>query len=419
MITPDELPFTPFSALRATYGMLLGEDDFHVLAGNPRGKQMLHNAWLHGPGVVRGFAVGLEEKTGKLRVDPGLAVDGRGRELHLDEPKCVAVEAVTDKATRYLVARFRACQDRPVPAFSDPCDIDRTAMDHSRHRERIELALEEAAPGTGHPDPVPGPYRGLRVLLGIDLARDTDVDQRAVDALERVRERPVAERPEALVAAFRRIAAHDVTLLEPLPPDTGDYPDLPVEEDDEGILLAEVTLEPGCRPVWTIECRRSLVATGTVQELTCALAPGLLLDRPGLPLGGPRVLRDTITWEDERTLVLEFSKPVQNATLTRETVTVSSIASSGWNVEYMETLEPDPPGTTTRCRVQLSREPRDPLVRLVVRGTGPTPVCDADGVPLAGCDDDPPGTVHQGHDAVHQLRAAEDPATYGSKGTAS
>ena len=67
---------TPFQALRVSYGMLLGEDDFRVLMGNPRGKQMLHSAWLHGSGVVWGYRVATEvpdQGPLQLRVSPGLA----------------------------------------------------------------------------------------------------------------------------------------------------------------------------------------------------------------------------------------------------------------------------------------------------------------------------------------------------------
>ena len=55
--TAADLPVNPFEALRARQGMLLGEDDFRTLMGNPRGKQMLHAAWLHGTGVVWGYQV--------------------------------------------------------------------------------------------------------------------------------------------------------------------------------------------------------------------------------------------------------------------------------------------------------------------------------------------------------------------------
>src|SRR5690349_2287087 len=86
-----DLPVNPFLALRVSYGMLLGEEDFRALMGNPRGKQMLHNAWLHGCGVVDGYGV-YAEGTRTLRVKPGLAIDGQGRELALTADHCIDVE---------------------------------------------------------------------------------------------------------------------------------------------------------------------------------------------------------------------------------------------------------------------------------------------------------------------------------------
>ena len=70
-----DLAVNPFEALRVSYGMLLGEDDFRVLMGNPRGKQMLHSAWLHGTGVVWGYDV----QHGRPGVGARLAGTGTGR----------------------------------------------------------------------------------------------------------------------------------------------------------------------------------------------------------------------------------------------------------------------------------------------------------------------------------------------------
>ena len=74
----DDLPATPYTALRVAYGMLLGEDDFRVLMANPRGKQMVTTAWLHGSGCRVGISV-RAARTDQLTVSPGLAVDGLGR----------------------------------------------------------------------------------------------------------------------------------------------------------------------------------------------------------------------------------------------------------------------------------------------------------------------------------------------------
>src|SRR3954454_9666543 len=87
-----DVPVTPFQALRVSYGMLLGEDDFRVLMGNPRGKQMLHSFWLHGSGVVWGYQVRTEAAHDGpllLRVWPGLGMDGLGREVELQTSACL------------------------------------------------------------------------------------------------------------------------------------------------------------------------------------------------------------------------------------------------------------------------------------------------------------------------------------------
>ena len=84
-------------ATMGTWKSLLDSDDFDVMLGNPRGKHMLHNAWLHGSGVVWGFSV---ETNGEweLKVSPGLGLDGIGRELHLDADRCISVQGMLDKA---------------------------------------------------------------------------------------------------------------------------------------------------------------------------------------------------------------------------------------------------------------------------------------------------------------------------------
>ena len=61
--------------------------------------------------------------------------------------------------------------------------------------------------------------------------------------------------------------------------------------------------------------------------------------------------------------------------------------------------------TTSPCSVILHEPPAYDLVRVIVRGTGPTPVFGADPrVPLAGLVDGPPGGEDDGHDAVFTLR---------------
>jgi hypothetical protein len=418
----EELRVNPFEALRVSFGMLLGEDDFHTLMGNPRGKQMLHTSWLHGSGVVWGYPVDRDED-GKLRVGPGLAVDGRGRELALHEPYCLDVDAwardqrrkgtpAGDKddpcadppvSTACLVARFDLCPTRPVPALADPCDLQRTSTETSRLIERVHLEL---LPGDC---PVPagyGPYHRVRVLLGLDEVGPKDkAGEQAAKALADVLKEPRSKRTRALLRAFRQLLAYDVTDLGPEPGELI----FPVPEDDAAVPLARITLDRAGKPGYPagfsweadITVRRGLVATSTIQELTCGLAPGVLGGRAGRDAGGPRVVRGSLAWTgDGATLVFRVTSPLRRATLTRKSVLVSSLGPGGWDTENIDDLQYDGQETV---RVKLYAPPSQPLVRLVVRGTGPTPVTGTTGIPLAGVDDGDAGTIDDGNDAVLRL----------------
>ena len=119
--------------------MLLGVDDLETAQAYPRGKIREGNAWLHHEGVVWGFNVSFNTRN-ELAVDPGLALDAAGRELHLDRQACLDLGqwyaankddksfTFTDVAgsgkefSVHVIAKFKACLTRPVPAIADPCE---------------------------------------------------------------------------------------------------------------------------------------------------------------------------------------------------------------------------------------------------------------------------------------------------------
>lgn len=416
----EELAVNPFESLRVSFGMLLGEEDFRTLMGSPRGKQMLHSAWLHGSGVVWGYQVDRTDD-GQLRVGPGLAVDGLGRELALLAPQCVDVGrwaaeqrrkgspateqedpcADLPETVACLVASFSTCPTRPVPALADPCDVQRTSTEPSRIVERVDLDL---LPGECPAVPDEGPYHRVRVLLGLDEVGSPDrPGSEAAEALAKVLQEPPASRARALLTAFRRQLALDVAELRPQ-----DWPDdqvFPVSDERAGVPLARITIggrakgQPAGAVTWEadLSIRRALVATSTIQELACALAPGLLGGRAGQDAGGPRVVRESVAWEDDATLLFRVTLPLMPGSLTRNPISVSSLGGSGWDREDLDELHYD--GAST-VRVRLYQPPSHRLVRLIVRGTGPTPVTGTTGIPLAGLDDGEAGTRDDGHDAV-------------------
>ena len=168
------LPADPFTDLAVQFGMLLGVADFDALAANPRGKMRLHNAWLHGQGVVWGYPVSVDSTSRELRVGPGLALDAVGHELYLSVMSCLDLGAWFDTTSAdpsagltvttnedgsvsfdaYLVVRFAACLAQPVPAMASPCDGSASDTAYSRVNETVELLLmPNQAPPARSPSP--------------------------------------------------------------------------------------------------------------------------------------------------------------------------------------------------------------------------------------------------------------------------
>src|SRR5262245_9082693 len=173
------LPVSPFTALQFHFGMLLGVDDLETSQSYPRGKIRLHNAWLHREGVVWGFNVFFNARK-ELAVDPGLALDAAGHELHLEVPACLDLgkwyaahkddagftfeaDGEARKFTIHVVAKFKACLTRPVPAIADPCSGAEVDTAYSRAFETVDLLLR---PGKAPKKTLP--YHRLRILFGLE-----------------------------------------------------------------------------------------------------------------------------------------------------------------------------------------------------------------------------------------------------------
>ncbi len=407
-----DLPITPFELLRARQGMLLGEDDFRVLMGNPRGKQMLHNAWLHGTGVVWGYGVRRDGLLG-LVVRPGLALDGWGRELALtasttvdlrrwladhDQPKNQD-ECHTRTVTACLVAQFDCATARPVPTLADPCDVTRTHDSASRIVEgvRVELVL--------------GGCRPCRPQLPSSDDDDDDDCGPDDDLAEPCRQ-------------LRRLALRYVTGRAPACHEGTDVPTLfPVPEEEAPVVLACVEIDvqdaDGCTTVQDVRvddcCRCVLLPAQALGDLLCTVAAKMFetdddharlrhhdrdrhLDRE-MRFEGPRVDADDVAWnEAERCFLLPVSAELVAGSV-RRAVTVTSLSARGWVEEDVESVTYD--SGAGRIVVRLAGRPMNSVVRLLVKGTGPTPVYGVDpAAPLAGVVGGPRGDRHDGHDAV-------------------
>ena len=448
-----ELPIWPFQDLRVASGMLLGTEDFHVMLGNPRGKMRLHQSWLHGSGVVWGLPVELDEAEGLLEVGPGLAVDGWGRELRIEQQQCLSLRewarkwlerhlaeagtpaaapttdrrpcgcppspgsthdpdqhdddeeedcgCPTHEACVYVVVRADLCLDRLVPALADPCD---TARGHNEESRVLELARVEVVD-----DLVAEwrPYPRLRALLGIDPDSPYAApDGEAADAAMRVAAAPPDRRAAALLAEVRCLAARDATELRPPDePGTGRSGLFPVEPGSVPVALARLCLdveEGGCVRLRGIDTcvRRALLPTSTIQDLLCGDAPAVLGADCARDAGGPR-LDGGLVWNDDKNhFTFRLTAPAAAGSEERA-VEVSSLSDrgKGWAREEIRQIGLSHDGMSVR--VELEHRPSYALVRVIIRGTGRTPLYGrSPRVPFAGRPAAPPGTSDDGHDAV-------------------
>ena len=89
-------------------GKLLSAEDLALEQNYFLNKSKRHNRFLHGFGIVSGLHVDLS--SGKIAVDPGLALDCEGNEIVLPVKQVLAVALIPDTA-RYLNIGFEEKMD--------------------------------------------------------------------------------------------------------------------------------------------------------------------------------------------------------------------------------------------------------------------------------------------------------------------
>ena len=294
----------PFTGLSAHFGMLLGVGDLDTVVGHSWAKHRLHNSWLHGAAVVWGLGVSVAD--GEAKVAAGLATDAVGHELYLPSTYCIDLAAWrknqddvlgpdhSQPFDAHVVARFRACLSREVPALAAACEGGQAGTAYSRITETTELCLR---PNLAQPEPDSSDFPRVRRLLphpppppadppvtppppGPAVAADETEAVAMIEVAEEgeslpvVVEAPEAE-PEAIVAEaevgaerasvqlaqLRLLAVYDgierapaPDSLYPGPEADPDYPD----SDAGSVLLAELvgvrlTDNPGAATVERVD----------------------------------------------------------------------------------------------------------------------------------------------------------------------
>lgn len=443
------LPVSPYLGLFYHFGMLLGVDDLETGQAYHRGKMWLHNAWLHGPGAVWGLGVEIDagKGAGEIRVRPGLAVDGAGRELHLDGTACLNIAAwveahkddlaLREAANAYddavdttpegsdgaldplpevitfdahVILEFKACLTRPVPAVSTTCAGSETETAFSRVSELVDIFLVP-----GPPPPRREGYYLLRILFGLAEPRvDTHNVVLPEDALALARREAIlalapSAQPTAYLQAFRELAAMDEIALGPATKD-GSVLLFP-EGDDTSIVLAKIPaikldkgayvsggpVDNGVRPV--------IVPTTTIQEL---------LNGPGLGSldgDGPRVERaellppgDPLPTGIELT-VTQALAPGSVALADNPTAFAVTWFDTTWHAVTSPTVTYDAVGAPLKVTLGFDAVPAGwKRIRVRARGTGPTPILSTTFVPLAGATGGAAASADEGVDFVRMFQ---------------
>jgi len=406
-------PLNPFYSLRYHFGMLLGVDDFETEQAYHRAKMRLHNAWLHGAGVIWGLDVQTDTARGEIVVTPGLALDGNGRELHLEADACLNVgewfaqheKEVTlnpdGSFDAHVVIRFKACLTRQVPALLEPCVGAGNGTAYSRVLETVELHL---LPGLA-PTPEP-PYHRLRLLFGLDEPQQEDgaitpEDQAVLDTIQTIHALPAVQQPAAWLQAFHRFAALDEIALAPATSEDGARTLLFPGREDEAVVLADVAglLLKKTGSDWTlsggavdVSVRPSHVATTTIQDLLCGLRGANALPAAR----GPRVDTAAVTVSDTE-ILLPLDQPLLAASVTSTAFAVTVFdATSGWK---SFAVTPSLNATMNEVALKIDAPPLSKgLTRILARGTGAEPILGQNNLPLSGATSD--AAMPQGADFV-------------------
>jgi hypothetical protein len=226
--------------------------------------------------------------------------------------------------------------------------------------------------------------------------------------------------PTSWLDAFRSVTAQAAAKLAPPGYAVGGEGSLLFPEDDPSpVLLADlphIVVEEGTDKKWRatvdlidLSVRRTHLPTILVEELIAEALAGHVGLMPTPDAGGPRVRR---CFAAGSRIHIDLTGNIIEGTLL-DALEVRSIdrgaADPSWSdpirirPRYAEATATD----DARVTIRLPDQQGDIWNRVILRGTGPTPLlgrCNGHLIPLAGRVGDPPGSTDDGHDVVAMLR---------------
>lgn len=160
----------PLERVAYQSGMMLGLEAIRDEQAYHRRRLTRHQYWLHGYGTVAGMAVTLShipateevEETIRIIVDPGIGIDGLGRDVLVNETYCInlnawikarqpaeLLEGYDDASNTLLLqvtVRQRDCQTGFQPTLARAVNAGTDAVKASRNRDSILLELLPLSP---------------------------------------------------------------------------------------------------------------------------------------------------------------------------------------------------------------------------------------------------------------------------------
>ena len=355
---------------------MLGEDEFVQEQTYFLEKHRLHNRSLHGYGTVCGLGVSWDEPGNpQVRVQPGLAVDPKGRTIRVPEEQCgrlndwlarnreeveTTLGSPPQDLSLYLVLCRLECETDHVPVPGGPCRTLEDSSAPSRIADAFKLTFQTEAPEQVEEEKV----REFAELL------------RTIRISEEPGEFLTEEELESLVRSLRELGS---------PPDAGSPPE---------VLSSPAILPPHqkrrVRPedapgmfrlafrVWVTEVRSYLLPGGR----NCSGGPPtedcVLLARLDFPVnvfaGDLKVAGDVAIVEDDRPYLLhtrllqEYLHPAGARTLADGLIT--SPPDSG-GIDAFEKRISLPPPMAMPVNAEVTRQLLDdrfPALRFDVEG---------------------------------------------------
>ncbi len=267
----------PHKRVNYRLGLVLGEDEFRQDQFHHRERDHHATRALHGYGTVSGLGVSFDDVTGRLHVQPGLAVDPAGRLICVPVEYCASLAAwVQEHAAEelsggippslgvYVSLCWTECETDEVPIPADSCLSAEDSRAASRILDSFELRLTlEPPPIVG--EVAPGSADSLADLADelhgmLDVSGGSPPDMDGVAAL--LRDWAVERRPEVVAAQACLPAPDDVCVLLA-------RVDLDLIDGPSGAGVAAAAVVDADRPILvsTRLLQEALFAVGSDQEV--------------------------------------------------------------------------------------------------------------------------------------------------------